>query len=93
MSAVCNTEVVVVRAPPAPAVLECGGSPMVASGSARTAGAAPAPEHGGGTLLGKRYADEALGLEVLCIKAGQGSLSIDGKALALRATKPLPSSD
>jgi hypothetical protein len=87
MSAVCNTEVVVTRAPSAETSLECGGSPMVSIGAARAAGAAPAADHSDGTLLGKRYVDE------LCTKGGQGSLSIKGKALALRATKPLPSSD
>jgi hypothetical protein len=93
MSAVCNTEVVVTRAPSAETSLECGGSPMVSIGAARAAGAAPAADHSDGTLLGKRYADEAVGLEVLCTKGGQGSLSINGNALVLRATKPLPSSD
>jgi hypothetical protein len=93
MSAVCNTEVVVMKAPSAETSLECGGSPMVAVGSVRATGAAPATDHCGGTLLGKRYADETAGLEVLCTKGGQGSLSINGKALVLRATTPLPSSD
>jgi hypothetical protein len=93
MSVVCNTEIVVMKAPPAEVSLECGGSPMVAVGSVRAPGAALAADHSGGTLLGKRYADEAVALEVLCTKAGQGSLSINGKALALRATTPLPSSD
>jgi hypothetical protein len=46
-----------------------------------------------GTLLGKRYADEAIGLEVLCTKAGQGSLSVGDTALAVKEAKPLPSSD
>ena len=93
MSVVCNTEIVVIKAPPAEISLNCGGSPMVAVGSARAAGAALAADRSDGTLLGKRYADETVGLEVLCTKAGQGSLSINGKALALRATTPLPSSD
>jgi hypothetical protein len=93
MSAVCNTEVVVTRAPSTEASLECGGSPMVPVGSARAAGVAPSADHSGGSLLGKRYADATAGLEVLCTKGGQGSLSINGKALALRATTPLPSSD
>jgi hypothetical protein len=93
MSSVCNTEVVVLKAPSAQISLECGGSPMVAVGTARAAGMALAADHSGGTLLGKRYADEAAGLEVLCTKGGDGSLSINGKALVLRATTPLPSSD
>ncbi len=30
------------------------------------------------TLLGKRYADEAVGIEVLCTKAGTGTLASTG---------------
>ena len=30
----------------------------------------------GGTQLGKRYADDELGLELLCTKAGEGSISV-----------------
>jgi hypothetical protein len=92
-SAVCATEIVVLKAPAAAASLECGGSPMAAVGTARPAEAAPAAARSAGTLLGKRYADEAAGIEVLCTKGGQGSLSLDGRALVLRATTPLPSSD
>jgi hypothetical protein len=47
----------------------------------------------GGSLLGKRYADEDLGLELLCMKAGEGTLAVDGTAIPLRDAKPLPSSD
>jgi hypothetical protein len=51
------------------------------------------PAHASGTLLGKRYADPASGLEVLCTKAGEGSLSIGDEPLAVKDAKPLPSSD
>jgi hypothetical protein len=93
MSTVCTTEIVVLKAPSTAASVECGGSPMVAVGTARSAEATPSADKAAGTLLGKRYADEAAGLEVLCTKGGQGSLSIDGRELTLRATTPLPSSD
>jgi hypothetical protein len=46
-----------------------------------------------GTLLGKRYADEDLGVEVLCTKAGTGTLALDGTPLPIKAAKPLPASD
>ena len=49
--------------------------------------------YSGGTLIGKRYADEELGLEVLCTKAGAGSLSIGAAELFQKDAKPLPSSD
>jgi hypothetical protein len=46
-----------------------------------------------GTQLGKRYAEESMGLELLCTKAGAGRLACNGKDLEIRSAKPLPSSD
>ena len=90
-SAVCSTEVVVVKAPSAAVDLECGGAPMVPATA--EAPAAVDPARAEGTLLGKRYADEASGLELLCTKGGEGSLSVGGVILPLKDAKPLPSSD
>ena len=92
MSATCNTEVAVVR-PAKDAVLQCGGLAMIAIGAERPVGAAPARGLDGGTLIGKRYADPASGLEVLCTKPGAGSLAVDGRAMDLKEAKRLPSSD
>ena len=92
-SAVCATEVVVVRPPSAGVVLECGGAPMLAAGAERAAGGEVAATHAGGSLLGKRYTDADTGLEALCAKPGEGSLSVDGRALAIKDAKKLPSSD
>ena len=36
---------------------------------------------------------EERGLELLCTKAGAGSLTLDGAPLGLKSAKPLPSSD
>lgn len=44
-------------------------------------------------LLGKRYLDEGSGLELLCVKAGDGPLEVDGRRVLLKGAKPLPSSD
>jgi hypothetical protein len=92
-SAVCDTEVVVMRPPKSGGQLECGGVAMVTIDSARTEDAKPAVGADGGTLLGKRYGDTEQGLEVLCTKGGAGALSLDGRPLELRAAKRLPSSD
>jgi hypothetical protein len=92
-SAVCDTEVVVVRPLKDEAQLECGGAAMLNMSAERPPGAAPRPDRSSGTLLGKRYADEAHGLELLCTKGGAGTLSLDEKLLTLRAATPLPSSD
>ena len=47
----------------------------------------------GGTQLGKRYSDDELGLELLCTKAGEGSISVGETILAVKGAKPLPASD
>ena len=89
LSAVCDTEVIVIRA--ADVHLFCGGAEMVAERD----GQAGSPEAGldGGTLLGKRYEHAPSGLEVLCVKPGTGTLSVDGEPLTEVAAKQLPSSD
>ncbi|EHI12151.1 hypothetical protein [Mycolicibacterium thermoresistibile] len=91
-SAVCATEVVIVRTPADAVDLRCGGAPMLPL-EAERAGGEPAPGFAGGTVLGKRYADPDLGLEVLCTKAGDGSLSVGDRPLALKTVTPLPASD
>jgi hypothetical protein len=90
-SVVCTTEVVVVRAPSEPVDLRCGGR-AVALASAPPS-AEPEPGFGEGTRLGKRYADEAQTFELLCTKAGSGSLSIGNELLQFSGAKPLPASD
>ncbi|HEY0398732.1 MAG TPA: hypothetical protein VGF00_10115 [Acidimicrobiia bacterium] len=92
-SAVCSTEVIVVRPPGEPVDLRCGGAPMVTVGDGPAATSELDPAHCGGTLLGKRYADPDRGLELLCTKQGEGSLSIGAEPLGLKDAKPLPSSD
>jgi len=91
-SVACETQVIVVRAPQGDVEVTCGGAVMVpvdadAPGAALDASAAD------GTQLGKRYADEELGLEVLCTKAGEGSISVGETVLAVKGAKPLPASD
>jgi len=90
-SAVCETQVIVVRAPAADVEVACGGTALL--GPDESAEGTIDPLFAEGTLLGKRYADEELGLELLCTKGGAGSLSCNGKVLALKGAKPLPSSD
>jgi hypothetical protein len=91
-SAVCDTQVVVVRVPAGDVDLRCGGQPMVAVGEAVERVTA-ADGFDGGTLMGKRYASDELGLEVLCSKAGTGALSVGAELLPLKDAKPLPASD
>ncbi len=92
-SAVCGAQVVVVRAPADDIELGCGGAPLLEDGQEAAGGATLDPSIGDAALLGKRYADEELGLELLCTRAGEGALTANGQALLLKGAKPLPSSD
>jgi hypothetical protein len=82
-----------VRAPAVELDLRCGGAPMVALDDPRGVEGPPAAGFDGGTPIGKRYVDEAETVELLCTKAGDGSLSIGEDLLAPKVAKPLPSSD
>ena len=93
-STVCLTEVIVVRPPTGAVSVECGGVAMVGADDAPAEPSGdPAAGHAEGTPLGKRYHHEASGLELLCTRAGDGSLSVDGDPIPLKDAKPLPSSD
>ena len=92
-SAVCDAQVVVVRAPAGDVEIGCGGAPMHEDGGEAAAGAAVDESLGEGPLLGKRYADDDLGLELLCTQPGDGALSVGDTPLLVKGAKPLPSSD
>jgi hypothetical protein len=92
LSAVDNTSVIVMRAPSGDAVLTCAGVEMVEKGQP-VPSAEPDPAQLGGTQLGKRYADTAGTIEVLCLTGGEGSLALDGNLLAQQGARPLPASD
>ncbi len=92
-SAVCDCEVVVVRAPSTAGALQCGGVDMLPLDAARPEGIMAAAGFDTGTLLGKRYADAAATIEVLCTKPGAGSLSWSGELLEQRTARALPASD
>ena len=92
-SAVCETEMAVVKAPGEPMDLRCGGHPVLPITEERPSGLSPEAGFDEGTAVGKRYTTEAGTLEVLCTKAGPGSLSVADVRLQLKDAKPLPSSD
>ena len=91
-SVVDTTAVIITRAPDAEVTLSCGGVDMVDKGSPAPSAEAD-PAQLGGSLLGKRYVDDAGTIEVLCTKGGNGTLALDGAPLAVQEAKPLPSSD
>lgn len=88
-SPISTCELLVVRGPEAEGDLLCGGVPMTTEAVETT------PAEGDGEMLqvGKRYAREEEGLEVLCVKPGKGPLEFNGVGLELKASKPLPASD
>jgi hypothetical protein len=91
-SAVDATTVVVIRAPDDDVSVTCGGQELLEAAPAQV----PASEGGAagdGAQLGKRYADEAVGIELLCTKTGGGALAVNGNPLPLKEAKPLPASD
>ncbi|MQY21478.1 hypothetical protein [Nocardia macrotermitis] len=93
-STVDATAVVVVRCPDSDVEITCGGVAMVdpKAGTPDASGTAD-PAQQAGSQLGKRYADDGLGVELLCTKAGQGTLAVNGTPLPLKTAKPLPASD
>ena len=91
-SATDSTTVIVISAVADEVSLTCGGVEMVEPGTAADKKSAVAGS-AGETLLGKRYVDEAGLIEVLCTKAGETVLALDGTALTIKAAKALPSSD
>ena len=87
-----STTVLVIRAGDDEVSLTCGGIEMSAPGSVGD----PQPMQGApgsGTLLGKRYVDDAGTLELLCTKGGPATLAANGAVLSVKAAKPLPASD
>ena len=90
-STVCDTEIMVIAAPGGEVDLTCGGAPMNPDGAGN--GGAVHADFAAGTTLGKRYTDGEGNLEVLCVKAGAGSLAVGGAPLKLKETKKLPKTD
>jgi hypothetical protein len=86
-SAVDSTGIMVVRAPNVPTDLTCGGQPMEESS------AYAGEPTSSGLEMGRRYWDEAGGLEVLCTAPGGLPVLANGNPLELVPTRPLPASD
>jgi hypothetical protein len=90
-SAVCDTHIMVIKAPAGEYDLCCGGVAMIAPNA--TGSGTLDPAMAGGTLIGKRYVNADESIELLCTKGGQGSLSLNGVKLEVKQAKQLPSSD
>jgi hypothetical protein len=95
ISPVDTTTVIVIRSPDDELDITCGGVEMLPKDAAvDTSGARSLdPELMAGAKLGKRYAAEELGLELLCTRAGEGTLAVNGAPISRKDAKPLPASD
>ena len=92
-SAVCDTQLMVVKAPAGEYDIRCGGADMLAGTATAPEGAQLDPAQAGGTLIGKRYVDPEEKVELLCTKGGKGSVVLNGVAMSIKQAKQLPSSD
>jgi hypothetical protein len=92
-SAVCDTQVMVVKAPAGEFALLCGGADMLGGTATAPAGVAIDAAQSGGTMIGKRYVNADESIELLCTKGGAGSLVLNGAPLEIKQAKQLPSSD
>jgi len=92
-SAVCSTEIMVIRAPVGAVLLSCGGMEMIPLSEAAAADARLDSTHAGGSLIGKRYVDSEERFEFLCTQGGAGSMSLNEHPLTVKQAKALPSSD
>ena len=90
-SAVCDTQVMVIKAPAGEHTLQCGGADVIAL-TATGSGTLDAALSGE-SLIGKRYVNADESLELLCTKGGKGSLVLNGTAMEVKQAKQLPSSD
>ena len=89
-STVDATAIVVIKAPAEPVTVTIGGTEVSDAKPDSAPSGSPA---GNGTLLGKRYADEAIAIELLVSKPGSGTLEVNGAELPVKDSKPLPASD
>jgi hypothetical protein len=88
-SQVCDTEIMLILC--GNGEIACGGAPML-----ETRPAIPGtinPDFSSSSQMGKRYVNASGSFELLCVRPGKGSLSIDGIALTTKDAKPLPASD
>lgn len=89
-STVCKTQIMALRVPATELNITCGGAPMQVGDPAELG---EMSGENSGTLVGKRYTDEAETMEFLCTRGGEGSIAIEGYVIDIKAAKKLPSSD
>jgi hypothetical protein len=92
-SAVCETQVMVIKTAGGEHDVRCGGVEMLEMTAPDAAGGAVDPAFAEGSMMGKRYVNADESIEFLCTKGGKGSLSLDGAPILAKQAKALPTSD
>ena len=92
-SAVCSTQIMVIRSAGGEFQLCCGGVEMIPPGDTPPPETRLDPTQAQGSLIGKRYIDAAGRVELLCTQGGEGSLTLNGAPMGIKPAQPLPSSD
>jgi hypothetical protein len=90
-SAVCDTQVMVIKSDGVEHDLRCGGVEVIEANADGSGTLDPAFSEG--SMMGKRYVNEGETIELLCTKGGKGSLSLDGAPIQPKQAKALPTSD
>jgi hypothetical protein len=91
-SAVCETQVMVIKTSGGEHDVRCGGAEMLDMTGPDGSGEVD-PAFAEGSMMGKRYVNEDETIEFLCTKGGKGSLSLDGAPILAKQAKALPTSD
>ncbi len=92
-SAVCDTQIMVLKVPAVALDVRCGGVAMIGMQDTPPADLVLDGGFAEPTLTGKRYVDAAETMEFLCTKGGAGGLSLGDVKLGVKQAKALPSSD
>lgn len=92
VSKCCDAEVMVIKSPGRGSV-SCGGHEMCLANEKSGSTKSLKPDLSNGALIGKRYTDADQSIELLCVKAGKGSLALNDTVLKEKEAKKLPSSD
>jgi hypothetical protein len=90
-SAVDATTMMVVRSPDQPVDISCGNQPMLKDG-ADTSHTTP-PSDSDASLIGKRYVVAEIEIELLCVRGGAATVTVNGVLVHAKPAKPLPASD
>lgn len=92
VSKCCDAEVMIIKSP-GQGNVSCGGHEMYLVSEKGSSTEDLNADLSGGVLIGKRYTDADQTIELLCVKAGKGTLAFNGIIMRVKEAKKLPSSD